>query len=271
MVEEDYRSVNRALWDERVPIHVQSEFYDVAGFKAGGLRLRDFELAEMGDVTGRTLVHLQCHFGLDTLSWARCGAKVTGLDFSQPAVETATKLADEIGIDARFVIADVYDAAEALGETYDIVYTGLGALVWLPDVKRWAEVVTSLLKPGGVLYLAEFHPAANTLDDAEGKTVAYDYFNTGPVVWDEPGTYAQPGTDTKHSRSIEFEHGLGEVVTAITEAGLRLEFLHEHDFTLFPRFASLVVSRESFGLAYRFPEERPRMPLMYSLRAKAKA
>lgn len=269
MAEDEYLAVNRAMWDERVPIHVESEFYDVAGFRAGGQTLRDFELAEMGDVAGKTLVHLQCHFGLDTLSWARRGAKVTGLDFSQPAVDAASKLAEEVGIDARFVAADVYDAAEALGDTYDIVYTGLGALVWLPDLKRWSEVVTSLLKPGGVLYLAEFHPVGNMLDDAEGTTVAYDYFNADPVVWDEPGTYAQLDAATKRNRSIEFEHGLGEVVTAITTAGLRVEFLHEHDFTLFPRFASLEVSKESFGLAYRFAAGRPRVPLMYSLRAKA--
>jgi SAM-dependent methyltransferase len=265
MTDADYVTVNKALWDERVSIHVASDFYDVAGFKAGGQTLRDFELAEVGDVTGRRLVHLQCHFGLDTLSWARRGAEVTGLDFSAKAVEAACAVADETGLPARFVAADVYDATTVLGETYDIVYTGLGALCWLPDIDRWAEVVVSLLRPGGFVYLAEFHPFADTLDDAEGRTVAYDYFAEGAQVWDEPdaGSYADPQATVQHTRSIEFVHGLGEVVTALTTAGLRIDFLHEHDYTLWQRFSVL----ERQGTTYRLPDGHPRVPLMYSLRA----
>src|SRR4051794_13740348 len=138
-VSEDWRAVNRALWDERVPIHVDSGFYDVAGFLAGGSTLRAFEIDELGDIDGRSLVHPQCHFGLDTLSWARRGARVTGLDFSRPAVEAARDVAARGGLEARFVDADVYDAPQALdGERFDIVYTGLGALNWLPDVAAWA-------------------------------------------------------------------------------------------------------------------------------------
>ncbi|MBA9004503.1 class I SAM-dependent methyltransferase [Thermomonospora cellulosilytica] len=265
MADPDYITVNKALWDERVPIHLASDFYDVAGFKAGGQALREFELAEVGEVAGRRLVHLQCHFGLDTLSWARRGAQVTGLDFSEKAVEAARALADEVGLPARFVTADVYDAPTVLGETYDIVYTGLGALCWLPDIDRWARVVASLLHPGGFAYLAEFHPFADTLDDAEGRTVAFDYFAEGPQVWDEPGmgSYADPQAPVRHTRSIEFAHGLGEVVTALATAGLRIDFLHEHDHTLWQRFSTL----ERHGIAYRIPEGRPRIPLMYSLRA----
>ncbi|WP_067803308.1 class I SAM-dependent methyltransferase [Actinomadura formosensis] len=265
MADADYLRTNKALWDERVPIHLASDFYDVAGFKAGGQTLREFEPAEVGDVTGRRLVHLQCHFGLDTLSWARRGAHVTGLDFSEKAVEAARTVADETGLQARFVVADVYDAPMVLGETYDIVYTGLGALCWLPDIDRWAETVTSLLRPGGFVYLAEFHPFADTLDDEEGRSVTYDYFAEGPQIWDEPdaGSYADPQAPVQHTRSIEFVHGLGEVVTALTTAGLRLDFLHEHDHTLWQRFSVL----ERHGPAYRLPEGRPRIPLMYTLRA----
>jgi SAM-dependent methyltransferase len=260
---EDYQSVNRALWDERVPIHAASEFYDVPGFLDGGDTLRDFERAEVGDVTGRRLVHLQCHFGLDTLSWARHGAAVTGLDFSEPAIETARGLAARCGIDARFVAADVYDAQAALGETYDIVYTGLGALNWLPDVERWARVAAGLVRPGGFVYLAEFHPAGDMLDDEEGRSVAYDYFDRGPQYWDEPGTYTDATVEIENTRSVEFAHGLGDVVSALAAEGLRVEFLHEHDYTLFQRFAAL----ERVGAVYRQPAGRPRVPLMYSLRA----
>ncbi|GLY65550.1 class I SAM-dependent methyltransferase [Amycolatopsis taiwanensis] len=265
MAEPDYLAVNLPLWDERVAIHVASDFYDVAGFKAGASSLREFELVEVGAVTGRRLVHLQCHFGLDTLSWARRGADVTGLDFSPKAIEAARTVADDVGLTARFVVADVYDAATVLGETYDIVYTGLGALCWLPDVDRWAKVIADLLEPGGFLYLAEFHPFADTLDETEGRTVTFDYFAEGPQVWDEPdaGSYADPQARVRHTRSIEYAHGLGEVVTALAAAGLRIDFLHEHDYTLWPRFAVL----ERDGIAYRLPAERPRVPLMYSIRA----
>ncbi|MYS86004.1 class I SAM-dependent methyltransferase [Embleya scabrispora] len=260
----DWRVVNRANWDERVPIHTASEFYDVAGFVAGKDALRDFELAEVGDVAGRTLLHLQCHFGLDTLSWARRGAVVTGLDFSEPAVAAATDLAARIGVDtARFVTSDVYDAVDTLeGRTFDIVYTGLGALCWLPDVDRWARTVADLVAPGGFLYLAEFHPFADVLAE-DGRTVELDYFRRDAQTWDEPGTYADMAAPTSANVTIEWQHGIGDVVSALTAAGLRLEFLHEHDFSLFARFPIL---ERNDGI-YRFPADHRRVPLIYSLRA----
>ena len=163
---EDWFEVNREMWDERVPIHVGSELYDVEAFVAGRSSLRPFELAELPDVRGRTLVHPQCHFGEDTLSLARLGAEVTGLDFSAPAIEAARALAARCGLEAEFVEANVYDAAEALGgRRFDIVYTGIGALNWLPDVERWAHVMASLVKPDGCLYLAEFHPFTHVFGD----------------------------------------------------------------------------------------------------------
>lgn len=157
---------NRDWWDERVPIHVGSEFYDVESFKAGRDPLGPFEVAELGPVEGRTMAHLQCHFGLDSLGWARRGARVAGLDFSRPAVEAAAELARELGLDAEFVCADVHDAAEAFGgRRFEIVYTGGGALNWLPDLDRWAGVVAGLLEPGGTLYLVEFHPVTFAFAD----------------------------------------------------------------------------------------------------------
>ncbi|MFF1902900.1 class I SAM-dependent methyltransferase [Kitasatospora sp. NPDC058218] len=260
----DWRAANRANWDERVPIHTSGAFYDVPGFVAGREALRDFELAEVGDVGGKTLVHLQCHIGLDTLAWARRGATVTGLDFSEPAVAVADGLAKEIGAStARFVAADVYDAVDVLdARTFDIVYTGLGALCWLPDIDRWARTAAALVAPGGFLYLAEFHPFADILAE-DGRTVETDYFRREPTVWDEPGTYADLGAETTANVTVEWQHGIGEVVSALVTAGLRVEFLHEHDFTLFPRFPVL----ESDDGAYRFPEGHPRSPLIYSIRA----
>lgn len=266
---DDWHDANRARWDERVAIHAASDFYDLDAFRAGKDALRDFELVEVGDVTGKSLLHLQCHMGLDTLSWARHGATpVVGLDFSEPAVETARGLARSLGLSperAAFVAADVYDAAEAVPDSsYDIVYTGLGALNWLPDIERWAETAASLVAPGGFLYLAEFHPLTDALDDATGSRVTYDYFSREAWVDESPGTYTDVNAPTINNRSVEWQHPLGEVVSALASAGLRIELLHEHDASLFARFGTLAPQGDGY---YRFPADRPRIPLMYSIKA----
>jgi SAM-dependent methyltransferase len=258
-----WRELNQANWDDRVPVHLASEFYDLDGFRAGASSLRPFESAEIGDVTGRRLVHLQCHVGLDTLSWARNGALVTGLDFSEPAIEAARSLAADLAIDASFVAADVYDAVAALGgRRFDVVYTGTGALVWLPDIARWAGVVAALLEPGGFLYLVEGHPFAQILDDAQGSMIIRDYFDDQPQVEDYPYSYTD-GPALKHTCSVQFQHQLGQVVTALAGAGLRIDFLTEHDFDAFQRFQAL----ERHGGQYRFSAGHPRVPMMFSLRA----
>jgi SAM-dependent methyltransferase len=257
---------NRAMWDERVPIHVSGAFYGVDGFRSDSQRLavRPFEVDELGDVAGRSLLHLQCHFGLDTLSWARLGAVVTGLDFSGPAVDAARSLAAETVIDAQFVRADLYDAVTALdGHQFDVVYTGKGALVWLPDIERWAQTCEALVAPGGTFYLSEFHPVAD-MYGWESLELEHSYFARGPLYDDSPGTYADLDAPTVHNASYEWQHPLGTVVTALVDAGLRIEFLHEHPFTLFPRWPFL--QRTDDG-SFVLPPGMPDLPLMYSLRA----
>lgn len=270
MTDDDWLRHNRANWDDRVRVHARSDFYDLPGFRGGACTLRGFELDELGDVSGKRLVHLQCHMGQDTLSWARRGAAhVTGLDFSEAAIRTARGLAEDIGLGgdrARFVAADVYDAAQALGgERFDIVYTGLGALCWLPDIPRWADVVAGLLNDGGVLYLAEFHPFTEVLGD-DGKSVEVDYFDDQGTTWDEPDTYTD-GPPLAHTVSVQWQHPLGDVVTALARAGLRIEFLHEHATTLFQRYPVLERTGPAEQPVFRFPEGHPRLPLMYSVRA----
>jgi len=256
--------LNRIWWDERVPLHVASDYYDVEGFKAGADTLRDFEIEEVGDVTGRSLLHLQCHFGLDTLSWARRGARVTGLDFSDPAIAAARAIAAETGIEAEFLAADVHAAPETLGgRRFDVVYTGLGALNWLPDMEHWAQVVASLVEPGGFLYLSEFHPFGWIFAD-EDLTIEHDYFQRTAFQFDDPGTYADLDAATTHNLTEEWRHTLGDVVSAVIDAGLTIELLHEHDYTLHAQWPFL----ERDGALYRMPEGRPRLPLMYSLRAR---
>jgi SAM-dependent methyltransferase len=261
--------LNRAFWDERVPIHTQSDFYDVDGFLSGASALRPFEPLELGDVQGLSLVHLQCHFGLDTLSWARLGARVTGLDFSAPAMAAAAELTERAGLQADWVVSDVMRADEALGgRRFDVVYTGLGALNWLDDIDRWADVVRSLIAPGGRLYLVEFHPITEIFAD-ESLEVRNGYFHEGVRDWpEEDGSYAELEAATEHNATEEWAHPLGEVVSAIAARDLRIELLHEHDYTLYPRWPQL--RREEGGI-YRFGPEVPSLPLMYSLVARAPA
>jgi SAM-dependent methyltransferase len=234
---EDYRTLNKASWDERAPAHAASPDYAVDRFAADPGYLSDvvrFDLPLLGDISGLRGVHLQCHIGTDTISLARLGASMTGLDFSPAAVAQATSLAARTGDDARFVEADVYDAASVLGAgAFDLVFTGIGALCWLPSIRRWAGVVASLLRPGGRLFIREGHPMLWSL--AEGRddgllVVDFPYFERAePLVWDEGGTYVQTDAVFTHNRTHEWNHGLGETVTALLDAGLDLTGLAEHD------------------------------------------
>jgi SAM-dependent methyltransferase len=263
--ETEWFEANRANWDERVPIHVASTFYDVAGFLEGRNSLQPFERDEVGDVSGLRLLHLQCHFGMDTLSWARLGAHVTGLDFSEPAIDQARGLAAQAGIEARFVCANVYDAGDVLaGEQFDLVYAGVGSLVWLPDAARWARVAASLLAPGGRLYLADGHPLSEVLAD-DSLVVENSYFGREPQVWDSQGTYTDGSTDTVHNRTYQWAHPISEVISGVLDAGLRLDFFHERDFSLFRRWPFMEFHPEDG--TYRMPAGMPSIPTMYSLGA----
>lgn len=255
---------NRSRWDEAAPLHAASEYYDLAGFRAGRDDLHPFELDELGDVAGLDLVHLQCHIGTDTLSWARHGANVVGLDFSPTAMEIATVLAADCGLAAEFVCADVYDAPAALGHTFDLVYTGVGALNWLPDLGRWAAVVAALLRPGGALYLVEIHPVVGGVVN-DGRTIELDTFAGAYQRWDEKGgTYAAPDAELANTVSYERAHALSEVVSAVLDAGLTLELLHEHATSKAP-WPWLERGADGF---YRLPAGWPSFPLSYSLRAR---
>lgn len=259
------REANRAHWDEAVPHHVRSEFYDLDGFRAGRDDIRPFEIEEVGPVDGLDLLHLQCHIGTDTLSWARRGARVVGLDFSAPAVGAARQLTVDCGLDAEFVCADVYDALDALGgRTFDVVYTGIGALGWLADIDRWARVAAGLVRPGGFLYLVEIHPIVIGVVD-DGRTISQDIFEAVYESWDEPGgTYAAPEAAMVNTVTYERAHALSDVVSSLLDAGLVLELFHEQSYTNAPRPWCF---RGEDGF-YRLPEGWPKFPLTYSIRAR---
>ena len=263
MLDEQVR-VNRANWNERTPVHAVSELYDVEGFKAGRMTLRDLERREVGVVSGKTLLHLQCHFGMDTMSWARLGAKATGVDLSDVAIDLARSLNSELDLGVRFICSNIYDLPEALDEQFDIVFTSIGVLCWLPDLDGWAKVVANHLKPGGVFYIIDGHPAMSVFEESEeGKLqLTYPYFHT-EFLW-EGGEPSYAGSEIIESPVYEWHHSLGEIVTALIGAGLRIEFLHEFAFSSYHAFP--MMKKGSDGL-WRFPENNDSIPQLFSIRA----
>jgi SAM-dependent methyltransferase len=270
----DYRAVNRANWDDRVAAHAASPDYAVSRFSEDPAFLSDvvsFDVPRLGDIRGLDAVHLQCHIGTDTVSLARLGAGMTGLDFSAPALEQGRRLAEAVGVEIEFVESDLYGAPGALGrERFDLVYTGVGALCWLPDIRRWAEVVASLLRPGGRLFMREGHPVLWVLAEprADGLIVLeYPYFEQPePMIWDEGGTYVE--TDHVFTQTVthEWNHGLGEIVSAVLDAGLELTALEEHDSV--PWNALPGQMTEIGGGEFRLSERPERLPHTYTLQAR---
>jgi SAM-dependent methyltransferase len=265
-------------------VHEASRGYDRAGFLRGEKPLCPVERAELGPlVAGKTLLHLQCHFGMDTLNWARLGATVTGLDFSESAIEAARRLSAESGVPGRFVHANVYDACEALGgATFDVVYTGIGALNWLPDIRAWARVVAGCVAPGGIFYLYEGHPMLWTLDHERSDgtlAVRFPYFEREePTISETDGTYVD-GPKLPKRRNCEWNHGVGEIVTALIEAGLAIEFVREHREVPWQGLPSMepvgpgTVAADGIyqsNRMWRLPEaQRDLVPLMLSILARA--
>jgi SAM-dependent methyltransferase len=268
---DEFLEANRELWDAWTGINAASEFYDVGSFKTGqdGIRLADYERAEIGPIEGRTLLHLQCHFGLDTLSWARLGARVTGADFSPAGIAAARALADELAIPATFIESNIYQLPEVLDGEFDVVYTSRGVLGWLPDIAGWARVAARYVRPGGFLYVTEIHPVAQVFESEGVKPgelkLAYPYWShRAPISFAVKGSYADPSAPTEGLVEHGWDHSLGEIVSSVIEAGLRLEFLHEFDFVEWP-VEFLVRSEDG---RYRLPAgSKGELPLFFSLKA----
>ena len=267
------RSVNKANWDERVAAHAASPDYHVDEFIADPSYLSDvvrFDLPLLGDVSGQRGVHLQCHIGTDTISLARLGASMTGVDFSGPAVRQARALAEQTGADATFVESDVYEAAEAVGPgAFDFVFTGIGALCWLPSVSRWAERRGRLLRPGGRLFIREGHPMLWTIQDGRDDSllvVEYPYFEQDePIVFDTGGTYVATDVVFEQTVTHEWNHGLGEIVTSLLDVGMVITGLTEHDSV--PWDAQPGQMTEIGGGEWRLADRPWRLPHSYTLQA----
>ena len=277
MTDEAARAANQANWDERVPGHVLA--YGVEDFISDPHRISDVvrdDLALMaphlrnGAPVGSSLVHLQCHVGLDTLSWARLGATVTGIDFSPAATTAARGIAAHAGLAATFLDSDIEHALDACPQRFDIVYTGIGAVPWLPDLSRWGQVVAGLLKPGGLFYIRDSHPILNALDYNRNDGVlalTEPYFPTGaPVRYDHGTTYANDSVQLAAATTYEWQHSLSEIVQALLDAGLILTSLAEHRFIPWPALPILVLTPEGYAL----PDARDRVPLAFSLTATSR-
>jgi len=264
---QDYMDVNREFWDAATALHLgPGEIYDVAAFKRGGLTLHSIEREALGDIAGKSILHAQCHIGVDSMSLARLGARVTGVDFSAPALGVAAALADRAGVAATWVETDVLDARSAVSGDFDVVYTSIGTICWLEDLDRWAAQIAALLRPGGTFFIRDGHPALLALDeDAQELTTRYPYFGDGRAQqWDDDSTYAGDGT-VAHSRTYEWPHPLSEILGALLGAGLRLVHFDEGR-TLPWRFSPRMVE---VPRGYAWPEaERNLIPCTFTIVAR---
>ncbi|MEX2284809.1 MAG: class I SAM-dependent methyltransferase [Gemmatimonadota bacterium] len=263
---ETHRNTNRELWAGWTAIHsrMNGGFYDLAAVQSGQTSLHRIELNEIGEVAGKSLLHLQCHLGYDTISWARLGARVTGVDFSPEAIAFASTLAQSLKVDVDFVCSDVYDIADSVPARFDIIFASYGVIPWLDDLRGWARIIADRLRPGGKFYIVDFHPLLYALDN-DGRTLKHDYLSSAqPIHYVEYGSYADPQAAFSHPCYI-WSHGLGEVVDALVSAGLALEFVREHPYSPYGSFPFL--EQRADGLWW-IKNNELKIPLLFSIRAR---
>jgi 2-polyprenyl-3-methyl-5-hydroxy-6-metoxy-1,4-benzoquinol methylase len=262
---QQYFAANKDGWNKRTTVHQSSAFYDVENFKNGKTSLNKIELEEVGNVKGKSLLHLQCHFGQDTLSWAREEATTTGIDISDEAIKLANEINAELKLDAKFICANVYDTSAHTQELYDIVFTSYGTIGWLPNLKPWAKIIATHLKPGGFFYIADFHPTLWMYDDAMEK-IEYSYFNDEVIETTQTGTYTDRDAPIEY-KEYGWNHPFSEILDALIGEGLQIEFLHEFPFSPYNCFAN--VEQGNDGM-WRFKGRANKFPMMYSIKATKK-
>ncbi len=258
---DDYIDINRQAWNRKLESHLESEFYNLKDFMAGATSLNEIELGLLGDINAKSLLHLQCHFGQDTLSLARMGAKTTGVDLSDAAIAAAQNLNEKLGLNSRFIACDLYSLEEHLDEQFDRVFTSYGTIGWLPDVDRWARIVARYLKPGGEFIFAEFHPVV-WMFDSQFQKIEYPYFNRERIEETVSGTYADKEANIEY-KTISWNHNLAEVMTALIKAGLKLEVFQEFDYSPYACFANLVEVEKG---KFQIKGLEGKMPMVYALK-----
>ncbi len=265
-----YFDANKELWDEFANLHYhgKTDGYDVEAFLDGQTTLKPYELKEMGNVKGKTLLHLQCHFGLDTLSWAREGAIVTGIDLSSEGIRIAKLLAERAKLKGNFFESNLYDLPNVLSGKFDIVYTSIGVLCWLNDLEKWGKIIASYLKPGGFFYIAEIHPFSMVFDNEtkgiENLQIHYNYFhNPEPMEFTADGSYASD-KKIEPKKEYEWSHSMSDIVNSLIKAGLTIEFLNEYNFSVWKQFPFMEPSDDGY---YRLKNQKADIPLLFTLKA----
>lgn len=256
-----YFEANKALWNAKTQIHINSEFYNHKQFLIDQNSLMPTEVNEMGDVSGKSLLHLQCHFGQDSISWAKKGAQVTAIDLSDEAIEEARKTAQQLNIQANFICSNVYDIDQHLTEQFDRVFTSYGTIGWLPDLNRWAELIAQFLKPGGSFYMIDFHPFVWTMDD-NFENFGYSYFNDGVIEMEEEGTYADMSSNIK-MKEYGWNHTTSDLLNSLLKQGLQLEFFNEFNFSHYNCFPNMIGLEKD---KWQFEKWKGTIPYMYSLK-----
>lgn len=259
---DQFFNVNKATWNKKVKVHAQSEMYNLEAFKKGKSSLMPYELNALGDVDGKSLLHLQCHFGQDTLSWSRMGAKCTGVDISDEGINLAKALNKELQLDANFVCCNVLETSKFVEETFDIIFTSYGVIGWLPDLKPWGKQIAEKLKSGGTFFIAEFHPIVWMFDnEADTPYIKYGYMQDEVIYEEYEGTYANQNSKMI-SKEYGWNHGLGEVVSALTEAGLHIEYLKEFDESPYDVLPDLIKTESGM-----YVTKDKLYPLIFTLKA----
>lgn len=259
----NYLQTNRESWNRRTHLHIDSDFYEMPAFLDGKSSLKTIELDLLGKVQGKSILHLQCHFGQDTLSLARLGAHVTGMDLSDAAIDKARELNKQLGLDARFVCCDLYSLPDYLGGQFDLVFTSYGTIGWLPDLSKWANIVAKYLKPGGKFVFVEFHPVVWMFDD-DFEGVKYKYSDHQPIIESTPGSYAAKEAEELID-SVNWNHGIADVIQNLLNAGLQIDHFGEYDYSPYDCFNKTIKIGES---KYRIKHLGDKIPMVYSLTAK---
>lgn len=265
-IEDHYIDINKHSWNNRTDTHLNSEFYNLKGFLKGETSLNPIELELLGDVTGKSILHLQCHFGQDTISLSRIGAEVTGVDLSDKAIESAVKIAKETGSNTQFVCCNLYDLENHLDQQFDIVFTSYGTITWLPDLDKWGKLISRFLKPDGKFIFAEFHPVVWMFDDNFEK-IGYNYFNAAPIVETENGTYADK--EAKISQScVTWNHSMSEVIGSLLNNKMEITDFKEYDYSPYHVFSNMI---EFEPKKFRIAHLDNKIPMVYSIVAKKKS
>lgn len=259
----DYAAINKKWWNDVTPVHLKSDLYNLAQFKKGKTSLQRTEIEELGNVRGKTMLHLLCHFGMDTLSWARRGAVVTGVDLSDSSIRLAKKISREVGTPATFICCDIYELPKVLDKKFDIIFISYGVLLWLSNIQKFAKIINHFLNDGGVFYIIELHPFTNIL--SHDFKLFYKYFDHGPYLDDSSGTYTDWNTADVKGITYEWSYTMGDIINSLIREGLKIEFVHEFPYTMYDQFPGFMEKNKKGQ--YVLQNKKIQIPLLFSLKA----